>query len=287
MKTTIDSKLIAILFLMNEINRLKNSIAETVVPVIADEGNMVDEVISDIKSNYNLSFNDVVNSEDALLYELALSDYISKVLDEHKKLYNEDEIRLMKKSESVNPSILNTFRFNFSDHIVDILKGVKISSVGIQEWLRNPDHADLFKSNDVDNYLCTKHVKVIGGAEYIVFYHASKYPKLQTGTIDLQSLFFIHNKEYSDMLNSPVRLFLFLLDNYGLEIESQGKLTKFLIEANSNNMTMTMAKNSRSYGQMQGRNSISSETKIMEQLIIFSYGIDIDKYLKDFKERMI
>lgn len=287
MKSTIDSKLIAILFLMNEVNRLKNNIAESEVPIIAEEGNMVDEVISDIKSTYNLSFDDIVTKEDALRYESALSDYISEVLNKHNKLYNEDEVKLMKKSERIDPSSLSTYRFNLQEHIFDILKGVKISSAGIQAWLKKPDHVDIFKSNNVVNYLCTKRVKVPNRAEYIVFYHANKHPELEENTLDIQSLFFIHYKEYSDMLNSPVRLFLFLLDNYGLEIESQGRTSKFLIEANSDNMSMKMAQNGRSYGQVYRKQSFSTETQQMQQLIIFSYGIDIDRYLKDFKEKMI
>jgi hypothetical protein len=288
MRATIDSKLIAILFLMNEINRLKNNIEEASLPIATEDENVIKTVISEIEIKYDLAFDCVQSKNDALEYEQALSNYVSYILNEESEnIYNEDEIHLMKKSKSINNTSLKEYDFNFSDHITDVLSGVKISSTGISDWLKNPDFIELFESNEVENYLCTKRVKLFNRAEYIIFYHATKKDKSQQKELDLHSLFFIHYKNYSDMLSNPIRLFLFLLDNYGLEIECEGKVSRFVIEANSEQLKMNLPANTLSYGQMQGKHIFNYDKKEMSNLIIFSYGIDLNKYLSDFNNNMI
>lgn len=288
MKATIDSKLIAILFLMNEINRLKNKIEEASLPIATEDENVIKNVISEIEIKYDLAFDSVRSKNDALEYEQALSKYVTYILNEDSEnIYNEDEILLMKKSTSINNTSLKEYDFKFSHHISDILNGVKISSTGISEWLKNPDFIELFESNEVENYLCTKRVKLFNRTEYIIFYHAAKNDKSQQKELDLNSLFFIHYKNYSDMLSNPIRLFLFLLDNYGLEIECENKISRFVIEANSEQLKINLPANTLFYGQMQSKRIFNEVKKEMNNLIIFSYGIDVNKYLSDFNEKMI
>jgi hypothetical protein len=289
MKQNIDAKLIAILFLMNEVSKIKNNLMETSTPKVIEDNNTIDEVIADIDDKYNLAYKNIKNPDQARQYELALSDYITYILRSNNKIYNEDEINLMQKSKNIDNSSLNNFRFTYanSDFVRDIFNCTKTSSSGIRSWLISPDYISLFESNKIKNYLCTKKIKKISGEELILFYHISQGPNKQVNEGELTSIFFVHYNYFKDMLSNPVRLFLFILDNYGLEIECKGKISHFIIETFYENLNMKMSDKGRSFGQIQSRNVYNDNTRENNNLIIFSYGIDIDKYINEFNKRMI
>lgn len=288
MNITIDSKLTAILFLMNEMSRIKNKL-EAYIPARVEDKSNVRLIVDEIKNMYSLNFNEIKTEEEADAYDIALGKYLSKVLNDSQPIYNDDEVKLIEKAVNVDPSNFKDIdiKLERDNHFHEVLKGVNISSNGIYSWLKNPEYVQVFESNYNKNYLCTKTVRKTSGVKLIMLYHMNRDPNDIKERYEIPTLLFVPFSDFEDMLNNPVRLFLYLLDKYGIEITTEdGRKTHFLIEVNANEINWNVSKGT-SYFYINGNREYDNVKKEMDNTFIFCYGINIDKYLYEFKNNMI
>ncbi len=288
MNRTIDSKLIAILFLMNEMSRIKNRL-EVSTPVRVEDKSDVTLIIQEIKKQYNLNFDEVRTEDEAYAYDIALGKYLSKVLSESQPIYNDDEVKLIEKAFNADPSNFKDIdiKLEHDNHFHEVLKSINISSNGIYSWFKKPEYVHVFESSDSKNFLCTKTVRRTNGVKLIMFYHMHKDTKDIEEKYNISTVMFVPFAVFEDMLNNPVRLFLYLLDKYGIEITTEGgKKTHFLIEVNANQINWNVS-NGTSYFYINGKREYDNVRKEMDNIFIFCYGINIDEYLKDYKNNTI
>jgi hypothetical protein len=99
----------------------------------------------------------------------------------------------------------------------------------------------------------------------------------------LITLMLLDYDDFQDMLNSPVRLFLFLLDRYGLDITIEGQTKKlFYLKKYDRKIEWEWISKPKA-GHLSWQAIETTENGERESSVNFLYGMDDEAYLKDYK----
>lgn len=296
-----EHSLMAILFLMTELNNRrfgtndKNEIAQENVPE-------KERIINYVKKEKGLDFYNL-DKRDLGNYEIILSDLITEVVNKTGSPSLDDEVDLLEHIVEIHPEEFNFSEFQITKEDKSIIKSQGITLPGINNWLEDPDYVHLYNQDD-EHYLCTKKIKLNGDYK-ILFYHGlRKKFDVNKDKIELKCIMTFNFNEFLDMYSNPVRLFLFIIDNYGIRFpvndqlksfylkieltetakEFQERIQKFMIDAiKSYPMKSNKGNNPIIYGFFINRD-IFDNTK---GYLSFSYILDYCKYLNDLKNKMI
>ncbi len=240
-------------------------------------------------------------------YELdnILSNYISIITTNYfKKRIISDEIELLKSSYRVTPGFLNKQNLkleeidtvtsnyfnapryisakeflNYYNMPIDDIVGSVQDSKDIEridnENMKNS--ALLFLTNKIEYQLKTKILLAIVAV-----------PNARDGIYYLSSVFLFDFDDFADMKSSPVRLFLKLLDYYGINITIHGKTQKFWHYEVLGNLKGRFNHSELHYDLKSKPRmaSLLGHTKFADK-IGFVYGINFLKYFQDLKNGRI
>lgn len=276
----IRKSMVAILYIMTELYNqrlgLNNSIAaKDVDPTVKAE------IIREINALSGLNYNNLITDEDKMKYEISISNYMTQLLNRFKDRSRiNDEIELLKKSVSVDTKELKFHNIKLSESVIDCLKDIKISLIGINSWLEKPDFVMLFKTDHNRDFLCTKAIK-IEGVKKVLLFHVN----IESLSFEVKSLFVLNFQKFNDMLNNPIRLFLFMVNEYGIDITINNITKKFHIATESNDGKCEFhmpEKNPKIIGY-----TISKRISPTKGVFHLAYGINLNMYVKDYRNRHI
>lgn len=273
---TIDKQkqLTAILYILTELYNFRVGLKNDNIAVNVDI-DIKNEVIKEINSKFGLDFHNVKSLEDRLKYEEFVNKYLTLVLNSNKNPNIDDEINLLKKTVSINPKEIRFKKPKIDKPVLDFLKIVKISTVGINSWFENPDYIKLLKTDEKLDYICTKKVK-INGVSKILLYHISD----DLFNTEINSLFILNFIKFDDMLNNPIRLFLYVLNEYGVDIKINNTTKKFhlSIDSPANQIEfLNLPKTHIVSGYFLGKQNPKDNYKYT-----FAYAINIKEYTEDY-----
>jgi hypothetical protein len=280
MEDTLKNKyLLMVLYLMNHYSNLRQGIEDTVPAVIEFYPQIIEKLNLDIERNCDIKLSDIETESDYLKIEKYLSSLLSKFLKSDLSSSIEDEILLLKESSEMTKEQLIPANINIDKDLKDVLSHIKVTTSGIDSWLLTPDNIRYFKVGGNENLLCTRVIH-FGNVKRLLFYHMG-INRLKSGYISqyhLISFFSLDYSKFEDMKNSPIRLFLFLLDTYGLELTCNNKTKKlFFRERVGARVNVRQLGNSRKMFIC-----FQEFTFENEHYISFLYSVNIYSYLKDF-----
>lgn len=248
-----------------------------------------ESIIQEVKKKEGLDFNNLRN--DPLMvndtynkYELILTDYISNIIDSKVSPIEEDEIFLIKNSQEVNPLLM----VNIPVEVRPVLfKKLKISITSIEQWFKTPEFIRLIEVGGRSFILGTRTIFVNNVKKILLFQGNLEISYGAVTKNHIVSYFVFPYDTYRDMLSSPTRLFMWLLDNYGITIEISGikkKLFLFLEKEMSDTFIAKLVDNeNKGEGSICNLNFYPVYKNGKEyQRIYFHYGIHIDVYIKDY-----
>lgn len=244
MKTKIDNEIFAIIFsLMSELSNLRNGIDDDEEMVVNDI--IRNNFIEKINSISGLNYSQIIqkrNLEEALNYETALGNYLSDLLSDYKESSDPDYLRLLNDSVFID----NKFFENQEIHAQQSNPNLDVIFHGINEKsiykslgsnIFKPDYISVLPSDD-PLFFTTQKTTNRKGIPVILFNIVDINRSVKTRTVSSGMPVPVWRPVFSVVLNytrnilrfnSPVRMFVYLLDKYGLEtmIEDNSKKLYF------------------------------------------------------------
>ena len=278
--------LLMTLYLINKISNMRQGVLEkNDIAIIYPD--ILNDIISKIKQQYHIDCNNLSNNEDYLHAEKALSNFITTLSAEDLSTSAKEEVSLMKDS-------LDLTKEDFIEAPVDLANGVKdlFSKLGItninltKKWFTSPDYARYFQIDENENILLTK-VVTISGIKKILFAHISinRDRNKRITLYQVVNALLVNYQKFKDMLSSPIRLYLFLLDEYGFDITFNGITKKlfYKIEESKETEISIQTKNAKHYyiGLQKHKGKDNKE------YFMFIQGFNYDLYMKDYLNNII
>ena len=276
-----------VLYLMNKISNMRQGINEdNQVAKINPE--ILEKITAEIKDTYSLDISCLKNKDEMLQAEELLGKLITSIMNNELTSSIADEAQLVKDSEDLNPSELSTTTFSIADGLQNYLKNISISNVEyIKPWFNKLDYCRYFKILDSENILATKKIS-LNGIQKILFAHIIIHvdDKRKHVQYEATNIVIVNYTKFKDMLTSPVRLFLYLLDEYGLDINYNEKVKKLFYKEEVTNEQSTISWSSKSKLLSAGIQKIKDKEN-NKNYLIFAYGFDYEKILRDYKLKVI
>ncbi|KAA6346149.1 hypothetical protein EZS27_006319 [termite gut metagenome] len=278
--------LFTILYLMSEYSNKRQGIKEITNVDIYPSTSVVDAITNHILGKYQFNLNNISSPEEYLKAETYLGEYLSDIIRGDLSASIEDENLLLTESIEVTKDYFIPAEIKeIQQHIKNIFSEIKITLSGINSFFLHPDYIRYFKIEQNENLLCTK-VIPYKNTKKILFYHMYIYRILSDITgYDVSIALVVDYDKFKDMLSSPVRLFLFILDNYGIDIDLNGETKKlfFRTKKSPDNTHINVTVQSKQYytcfQQFKDDNN--------ETYLSFLYGINVATYIDDFKRNEI
>lgn len=249
---------------------------------------ILEKITAEIKDTYSLDISCLKNKDEMLQAEELLGKLITSIMNNELTSSIADEAQLVKDSEDLNPSELSTTTFSIADGLQNYLKNISISNVEyIKPWFNKLDYCRYFKILDSENILATKKIS-LNGIQKILFAHIIIHidDKRKHVQYEVTNMVIVNYTKFKDMLTSPVRLFLYLLDEYGLDINYNEKVKKLFYKEEVTNEQSTISWSSKSKLLSAGIQKIKDKEN-NKNYLIFAYGFDYEKILRDYKLKVI
>lgn len=285
MEETLNRKyLLMILYLMNHYSNLRQSVSDDTLVLKACYPEIIKSINSEIEKNCEIDLSKLESEDDFLKVEKYLGSLMNRYLEDYLSSSIEDETFLLKESLEIRKEQLSRAEIGIDKELKAILHAIKIRISGLESWLLTPDNVRYFKIGQNENVLCTRVIH-IGNTKRLLFYHMG-IKRLQSGFINQYHLFSAFSLDYvkfEDMKDSPIRLFLYLLDTYGIDLNCSSKTKKlFFKEKVGKELNVELLGKSRNIFTCFQEFFIDKE-----RYISFLYAIDIHRYLGDFKRYQI
>lgn len=246
-------------------------------------------IIDDIKTKhgldfYNLQIDPSMVNDTFSKYELILTDYISNLIDSPVSPIEDDEIFLIKNSRETNPSLLKDTPVDFDP---SFFRNLKISVTSTEQWFKTPEFMRVIEIKGKLFILCTRTIWVNNVKKILLFQGNLDVFSSSITKNTIISYFVFPYNTYKDMLSSPIRLFIWILDNYGMIMEISGVKKKLFLELEMDlsDSIITKLINNENKGQGSVYNfniyPIYRDGKEYQR-ILFHYGISTDMYINDY-----
>ena len=249
---------------------------------------ILEQITAEIKETHSLDISCLKNKDEMLQAEDYLGKLITSIMNNELTSSIADETQLVKDSVDLNPDELSTTTFSIADGLQNYLKSMGISKAEyIKQWFNKLDYCRYFKILNSENILATKRIS-LGGIQKILFAHIiihvdDKREKIQ---FEVTNIAIVNYIKFKDMLTSPVRLFLYLLDEYGIDINYNGKIKKLFYKEEVTDEKSTISLSSKSKLLSAGIQNIKDKEN-NKNYLIFVYGFDYEKILEDYKLKVI
>lgn len=288
MEATIRTNYLAmVLFLMNKISNMRQGVNEDnqVAPIYPD---ILEQIISEIKDKYSIDINCLKDKNEMLMAENVLGTFVSLLMNNELTSSIADEAQLIKDSENLNPQELSNVTFYIADGLQGFLKNMGISNVNhINSWFNKFDYCRYFKILNSENILATKKIS-LNGVSKILFAHIIIHVDNTREHVqyEISNIVIVNYNKFEDMFTSPVRLFLYLLDEYGIDVKYKGVIKKLFYKEEIIEENSTISWSSKSKSLSAGVQKIR-EKENGKEFFTFVYGFDYEKILKDYKSKKI
>ena len=252
------------------------------------DSDILEQITAKIKETHSLDISCLKNEDEMLLAEELLGKLVSSIINNKLTTSIADETQLVKDSMDLNPNELSTTTFSIADGLKSYLKSMGISNADyIKPWFNKLDYCRYFKILDSENILATKRIS-LNGISKILFTHIIIHvdDKREIVQDEVTNIAIVNYTRFEDMFTSPVRLFLYLLDEYGLDINYNGKIKKLFYKEEVTDENATISWSSKSRLLSAGIQNIKDK-KNNKNYMIFAYGFDYEKILKDYKLKVI
>ncbi len=251
-------------------------------------GGIAKYINEEIKANSGIDVFSSNAKEDLIKYEDTLNSKISEFIKSSISSRDViDEAEMLKKSTIVDVSIIKNKEISVSESLIKVLESSTLQSADVIKSCMRPDNLAFFKGyskESRENYMLMTSINIRKN-KYNVVAHlgnvSGKENELSVCT------YFILTTE-TDIINDPVRTFLFCLDKYGLDIEINGIVKKiFGNEVVQLNKTFD---GSMDFIKVKNTNNDDFELnmtfKIIKESFIeleFVYGVNNKKYSSDLE----
>lgn len=211
--------LLIVLYLMTYLaNKRQGVIGDIKLPAV-NHPDTLNNVLTDIKEKYNIDVYKVSSTEDIMRAESILGQYLSSLSMSKDSSSSFDEMLLLRDSIDITKEQLSDVEYDIEEGVVHLFKDMNIPNIDlVKSWFSTPDFARYFKIEDSENIIATK-VVVVNGIKKILFSHmlVNRNRGIVIGYNVVNALIVSYYK-FSDMFSSPIRLYLYLLDEYGIDI---------------------------------------------------------------------
>jgi|GEM_PF-4899387 hypothetical protein len=250
-----------------------------------------EEVINMVKDDSGLELSRL-NKNDYIKYELALTDTLSKVLSNPLQRNIEDELFLINKSVNVQLPIPQC-NVTIDEPLKKRLKRLGLTMAGISFYYLNPDYVSLVQLKNVEYLIETKKIKVGLSKDFKILISLVQIIR-SFGNIKSYKVadsYLLHFDKMESLYSSPVRLFLHLLNMYGVFMEFNGIKKKFFINVEEKNIPDSAIFKIVTPGKgrtlkIEG-NPIFEGKKQVGIWIPFAYLYDMELYMKDYMSHKI
>ena len=280
--TTKEQYMFAILYLMTKFANQRQGIQED-TDLTVQCSSALEDVVLFVNRNYGFDLSSVNTQEECLKAESILGEYLSYIMEEDVPSSIEDENMLLKESIELKKEDLTSAKIKLNDHVKDLLSNLKISKSAIASWFLTPDYIRYFNIDNNENIIATKVISN-GNSRKILLYHmrAIRYFSTIEEYDVLMALIFDY-KMFEDMLSSPIRLYLFALDRFGIDIDLNGTIKRLFFKTKRILETSIKVESKSKMLFTNWQNTDSKQGRYLS----FLYGIDLASYLKAFKNREI
>lgn len=275
--------LLIVLYLMTYLANKRQGIIDDLKLPAVNHPDALNNVLADIKDKYNIDVYEVSSTEDIMHAESVLGQYLSSL--SKSKNSSIDEMLLLRDSIDITKDQLLDVRYDVGEGVVHLFKDMNIPNIDlVKSWFASPNYARYFKIEDSENIIATKVVDV-KGIKKILFSHM--IVKRSKGIIiryNVANALLVSYSKFFDMLSSPIRLYLYLLEEYGIDI-TIGNETKKLFykkEFKSNEKVELAASSGNLFYGMQRYQAPDGS-----YYYTFVQAFDYSLYLKDYLNKNI
>lgn len=279
--TTNQKQLYTIIYLMNILSNRRLGLSED-VSLIHYYPEEIEKIKNVILEKCDVDFDNIKDEIKIIEIEYFLKDYLIKLTKPYLNSDLEEEMMLLNNSIEIYKEQID---FKHLDIKIEIpakltLKKLGLTLSGIKSYIKNPDFIRLFEINSDKCIFCTKKI-VINNKKKLLFYHVLFHQI--NGIIysaSLWAMVLLDYDKFEDMANSPVRIFLYLIDQYGFPIDYKNISKKLYFN----------------YNELISEKSVEIDNKIDNGYIVchgtkkttsFLYGFNLKEYLSDYKRNMI
>lgn len=243
-------------------------------------------VINMVKEKSGLELSKL-NKEDYVKYELILTEVLSEILSNPLQKNIEDELFLINKSVNVDLPIPQC-NIIIDEALKKRLKKLGLTISGINSYFLNPDYVSLIELKNVEYLIETKKIKIGMSKDFKILISLVQAVR-SYGNIEsykIADAYLLHFDKMESLYSSPVRLFLHLLNKYGVFMEFNGIKKKFFINIEEKNMPDSIIFKILTPGKgrtlkIEG-NPIIQGMKQVGIWIPFAYLYDMELYMKDY-----
>lgn len=253
-------------------------------------GQLAMRVNSEIIAKHNLDVFKLESTEQLTEY----SEMLGRLLSEYtyRSIVSrdyDDEIKLLRRSYLIDPVKLRELNMDISEFIRDFFDKLPVKAIDIIKWIHSKSVCVAFVPDKelIGIYFVTFRA-TIDSVERIIIVNLDHQDrvgnKFDDRKVRIVSIFIVRHSSYQELIQYPIRLFLRLLDIYGLDIEINQITKRFHKEAH-----VPMSIYSPSLNFMMVKNPKASDVYTTFSLMLtkfgahlqFVYGINKSKYLDD------
>ena len=283
-----EERLATILFMMDFLFMERTGTNTGMLTNVEENNDYKNTLISSIKKTSNLDFYHLPKTQ-ILEYEDILDKLASDIINETPNNSIQEEIELIKKSVDADITLFEDInKIIHIPFIKGILKTLSLSENQIANWLKKPDFSQLYKYENNEIFYCTKKIR-LKNKETILFYILSNrlisVEDEIMKNIRLEDIFVVSYKRFNDMLSSPIRLFLNMIDEYGVEIELNGERKKIFLDTISDKSEKDILNEFISNSKIL-RAAVSGGTQNIEgnkYLHKIVWALNYGEYITDYK----
>ncbi|MDD3507416.1 MAG: hypothetical protein PHY27_03190 [Parabacteroides sp.] len=276
--------MLMVLYLMTKFSNQRQGIETKNSEVSIQYPIVLKNIIASINEEYHFDLNSVITDKECLMAESYLSTYLTFIVKNDVPPSIEDERILLKESIEITKEQLVPANVVLDKYLKEIFINLNISLAAIDSWFLSPDYIRYFKIEDIENIIATR-IITYKGTKKILFYHMNlqkNFPYEKEYKV-CTSLIFDYEM-FEDMISSPIRFYLFVLDRFGIDMDLNGVIKKLFFDVklpnkysiNVNSKSNRLYSCWQTYKNSKGENCLS-----------FVYSIDVESYLHDFKKKLI
>ncbi len=254
-------------------------------------------------ADYSLYLNDLIkqsigidifseNAEERIQkYEIELNRLLSNFIARRiTKRDISDEVDILRNSKFIDSKFLSKIDIHISSTVEDIVHQIPISKKELLDVVKQPISIMKYSApkNPHSHYLFNSFVKINEYDFNIIMHLRNENKKLNT--LFVMSIFIVPNSLSEKYENNPVRLFLACLDNWGVNLQINGKIKKiFALEKITGDEKFLEAFNFLSIAEDEIPKKYNILTSVVYEnkntmLADFTYGVNNIKYMEDLNQ---
>ncbi|WP_416864308.1 MAG: hypothetical protein ACMVP2_16880 [Imperialibacter sp.] len=272
----------AISRLFNFASSKRYKIVQPTINTSDEIGKLSSEINDEIIDKIGINIFKTVDFFDILKYENELNktftDFSDKNIISSEEI--EDEVTLLRSYKPMSKSYFSENKYTISNKLDSTLAGkLPITTPTILSSAKHPDHLHVIEDGDMrSNYFATSLA-----SNKVLIYHLAENQENKS-ILEIQQVLAFSALKYKELLSNPTRLFLGILDEYGVDLTLNNvtrrffKFVKLMHEEIDGSLKIFEAKNI-------GKDDFSIQFQLMKKefgiVVQFAYGINSTQYTKE------